>query len=114
MGRVSQHLRRHVRRHRRFGVLEALSCLEAGDLKKSQVPIGQQKPLLLCVSKQLATSDTDDSTRDEMASQQPAPIEAPPAPVENAAPSTSAGAVDGRWQRLRRRLSEEAARAVVG
>ena len=78
-----------------FSSFEALSCLEAGDLKKSQVPIGQQKPLPRCVSKQLATSDTDDSTRDETVSQQPAPIEAPLAPVENAAPSTSAGSVDG-------------------
>ena len=68
--------------------------LEADDLRKSKVPIGQQKLLLRCVAEQLAKSDTGDSTRDE-APAQPAPIEAPPARVENAAPSTSAGAVDG-------------------
>ena len=102
-----------------FSSLEALSCLEAGDLKKSQVPIGQQKLLLRCVAKQPATSNTDDSTRDETPSQQPAPIEAPPAresppaPVDNAAPSTSAGAVDGSGgedafvRQLREQLSVE-------
>ena len=77
-----------------FSSLEALSCLEADDLRKSKVPIGQQKLLLRCVEKQLATSDTGDSTRDETPGQ-PVPIEAPQARVEHAAPSTSAGAVDG-------------------
>ena len=41
-----------------FSSLEALSCLEAGDLKKTQVPIGQQNLLLRCVAKQLPTSNT--------------------------------------------------------
>ena len=75
-----------------FSSLEALSCLEADDLRKSKVPIGQQKLLLRCVAKQLATPDTGDSTRDETPAQ-PTPIEAPPARVDNAALST--GAVDG-------------------
>ena len=87
-----------------FSSLETLSCLEADDLRKSKVPIGQQKLLLHCVAKQLATSD---STRDEAPAQQP--IEAPPAPVENAAPSTSAGEVDesGREDSFVRQLPEQ-------
>ena len=100
-----------------FWSLEALSCLEADDLRKSKVPIGQQKLLLRCVSKQLATSDTNVSTQDETPAQQPAPIEAPPAsaPIEqHAAPSTSAGAVadgiggeDAFVRQLREQLSVE-------
>ena len=87
-----------------FSSLEALSCLEADDLRKSKVPIGQQKLLLHCVAKQLATSD---STRDEAPAQQP--FEAPPAPVENAARSTSAGEVDesGREDAFVRQLREQ-------
>ena len=100
-----------------FSSLEALSCLEADDLRKSKVPIGQQKLLIRCVSKQLATSDTDVSTQDEMPAQQPVPIEAPPAsaPIEqHAAPSISAGAVadgiggeDAFVRQLREQLSVE-------
>ena len=81
-----------------FSSLEALSCLEADDLRNSKVPIGQQKLLLPCVAKQLTTPDTGDSTRDETPAQ-PAPIEAPPTRVENAAPSTSAGAEAASTQR---------------
>ena len=89
-----------------FSSLEALSCLEADDLRKSKVPIGQQKLLLRCVAKQLATSDTGDSRRDETPAQ-PAPIEAPPAPVNHAAPSTSAGDGSGGEDAFVRQLREQ-------
>ena len=99
-----------MRRRRRYGFssLEALSCLEADDLRKSKVPIGQQKLLLRCVAKQLATSDTGDSTRDET-SCTTRPIDAPPASVDHAAPSTSAmegsGGEDAFVRQLREQLS---------
>ena len=46
-----------------FLSLEALACLDADDLRKSKVPVGQKKLLLRCVTRQLGgpANDRDDS-----------------------------------------------------
>ena len=87
-----------------FSSLEALACLDADDLRKSKVPVGQQKPLLRCVTRQLGGSanDRDDSGG---SAQHPAPTEAiATAPTAGATNNASGSGEDAFVHQLREQL----------
>ena len=84
---------------------EALACLDADDLRKSKVPVGQQKLLLRCVTRQLGGSanDRDDSGG---SAQHPAPTEAiATAPTAGATNNASGSGEDAFVHQLREQLS---------
>ena len=90
----------------RQGTLVALRRLPCARGRVSCIHTVSWSNALCCVAKQLATSDTGDSTRDETPAQ-PEPIDAPPASVDHAAPSTSAGDGSGGEDAFVRQLQEQ-------
>ena len=86
---------------RGFSSLEALACLDADDLRKSKVPVGQQKLLLRCITRQLGGQANSGGL-----AQHSAPTDAiATEPTAGATDNTSGGGDDAFVRQLRDQLS---------